>query len=1079
MKSMMRKTTFREIRQSLGRYMAIFAIVALGVGFFAGLKVTKPFMTATTQDYFLNKQFYDYRLVSTLGFDRENVIAFSTMEDVRAVEGSISFDVLYEDASGNTGVIKAHSLMDNINEVEVMAGRLPENPNECVVDSSLYGEGQIGEKIKLAKDNDKEDLEKFNETEYEIVGIVQSAYYIQFERGNTSLGNGKIDGFMYLLPDGFDVDYYTEIFVKFDKDFDLYSDEYKDFIDEKEAVWKEMSGEQADLRYFNLVADAKQELTEKKAEAEEELTDAKKELDDAYEELTEGDAKIADAEKEIADGEKEIADNKIKLQDAEIEIAGNEAELLEKEQELIDGEKTWKDNDYKVSQNWNSINKSQTELDAQRTTAETGLAQIEQTLSAYPQPLDMSDPTIQFLLGKKAEAEIGLQTIAAYQAQLDAGKKELGNARTELNKAWAEIVDGKEKIEEGKQKLADAKQEVSDGWVELADAEKDLKKGKKELEEKKQELEDGWIEYKDGLKEYEEGYEEFQTEIADAEQKIADIEEPDVYVLGRDTNVGYVCFESDSDIVEDISNIFPIFFFLVAALVCVTTMNRMVEEQRTQIGVLKALGYDEKTIMFKYMFYSGSAAVGGCIFGFVFGTFVFPKVIWSAYGMMYNMISLKYVFNLPLAIISLAVSLLCSIGTTWLSCRYEFMEVAAELMRPKAPKAGKRVFLEYIPFIWRRLKFLHKVSVRNILRYKKRFLMMVIGISGCTALVLTGFGVQDSIADIATLQFTEIQNYDISVGFKNGVNEELEEKFEEKYASYIESCGYVCEKSMDFYANGQMRSVELIMAQDDEKIGGFIDLHTAKGEPIAYPKEDEIVICRKLAGTYNINVGDSIYLQDGDMNKIHVTVSAICQNYIYNYIYINADTYEKQIGEAPEFKTAFIKTPEGTDAHQAAAAIMKMTQVSSSMVNEDMVERFSGMMKSLDYVVIMIILCAAALAFIVLYNLTNINITERMREIATIKVLGFYKKETSSYVFRENTVLTFIGSLIGLGLGYFLHRFVMTEIKVDMVAFAIRIKPISYIYSIILTFVFAWIVNRIMTFKLEKINMAESLKSVD
>ncbi len=1084
MKSMIRKTTFREIRQSFGRYMAMFSIVALGVGFFAGLKVTKPAMVATTQGYLEEKQFYDFRLISTVGFDEINLENISMMEDIRTAAGAVSFDIIYEDASGNSGVMKAHSITEGVNELEVLAGRMPENANECVVDSTLFTEDQIGNIIVLSNENEDEDLERFSQKQYEIVGIVQSSYYIQFERGNTSLGNGKINGFMYLLPEGFDVDYFTEIFVKFDKDFDMYSDEYEAYIDAKEQVWKDMCAVQADLRYESLLADAKeeladgkQELADKKAEAEEELADAKQKLADAYTELTEGVDKIADAKRELADAQKEIAENEQKLIDDQKEIVDNEATLIEKEKELKDGQEAWDSNNYIVEEKWAELKVSQTELDAQLSALLEQKAQIDAIPAPYLTP-ELSQA--------KMALEAGLSTIATYQAQIDAGRVALEDADRQLASALKELADGRIKIEDGKKELADAKEEVADGLKKIADAKVKLADGKKELEEKQVELEDGWLEYEDGLKEYEDGIKEFDAEIADAEAKIADAEEeiadvekPDTYVLGRDTNVGYVCFESDSNIVEDISNVFPIFFFLVAALVCITTMNRMVEEQRTQIGVLKALGYGESTIMFKYMFYSGSAAVMGCIFGFGLGTFLFPKVIWSAYGMMYNMISLNYVFQPSVAILCLAISLLCSVGTTWLSCHYEFSEVAAELMRPKAPKAGKRVFLEYIPFIWKRLKFLKKVSVRNILRYKKRFFMMIIGISGCTALLLAAFGIQDSIADVATMQFSEIQTYDMSVVLKDGNSVAGRQALEKKLENNAESYQYIAEKSMDLYANGQMKSVELVMTSDIETFGEFFDLHTSKGAPVDYPENGEIVICKFIADTYDLSIGDSIYLQDEDLNRIDATISGICENFVYNYVYLNAQSYEQQMGEAVEFKTALVNLNEDSDAHNVAASIIKLSTVSNTTINSDVLERFDGMMKSLDYVVLLVILCAAALAFIVLYNLTNINITERIREIATIKVLGFYKKETSQYVFRENTVLTFIGSMVGLVLGVFLHKFIMYEIKIDMVNFAVRILPMSYVYSVLLTFVFAWIVNRIMTVKLEKINMAESLKSVD
>ena len=903
MKSMMAKTTLREIKQSFGRYLAILAIVALGVGFFSGLKVTTDSMTVSADKYLQKTQLFDYRLLSTLGFEEADVEALSGREDVRAVEGAVSADIIYINAQGNESVIRAHSLTRQINQAVLVAGRLPESGDECVVDSALYGEEAIGTKIVLSENNAEEDLDNFAFQEYTISGIIQSPYYIQFERGNTSLGNGRVSGFMYLLPEGFQMEYYTEIFVKFDEDYLLYSEAYEAYMEEKESVWETYVKEQGQRRYDSIID-----------EANEELLNAEKELQD-----------------------------------------------------------------------------------------------------------------------KKAEAET-----------------ELLDARKDLEKA---------------------EQEIADGEAELADAEAELADGKKELA-------DGWQEYEDAYAEFEEEIADAEAKLLDARAEIADIKMPDTFVFGRDTNIGYVCFENDSGIVDGIAIVFPVFFFLVAALVCMTTMNRMVEEQRTQIGVLKALGYSEGSIMGKYLFYSGSAALIGSVAGFMLGTSMIPYVIWVVYKIMYRMGSFSYVFDWKLAMVSLIVAICCTMGTTWVSCRRELKAVAASLMRPKAPKAGKRVLLERLTFVWKRLNFLQKVSVRNVFRYKKRFFMMIIGISGCTALLLTGFGISDSVKNIANKQYEEIHIYHLSVSLQEDFRTEKEEEalqvMEEQGLTYLPAL----ETSMDMETGGQVKSVNLIVVANPENMDGFISLHTKDGERIDYPKAGEAVIAGQLAENFKIKTGDSIWLYDEDRNAIQVKISGICENYVYNYVYLSPETYESQIG-TPEYKTLYANAQEGTDLHMAAAALMKAENVSMVNVSEDVKERFSGMMGRLDYVVLVIILCAGALAFIVLYNLNNINITERIREIATIKVLGFYQRETAKYVFRENTVLTALGCAIGLFLGKLLHAYVMYKAKIDMVSFDVHIQWTSYLYSVILTFVFAWVVNRMMAGKLNRINMAESLKSVD
>lgn len=892
MKSIMKKTTLREIRQSLGRYLAIFAIVAMGVGFFAGLKITRQVMITSANAYLEEKQLYDFRLLSTLGFEEEDVQTLSSKEDVRFVEGAVAADILYFNQQGNEDVIKAHSLLQNINGLEVVAGRLPQQATECVVDANLYDKSALGTKIVLSENNVEEDLDYFAYREYTIVGIAQSSAYIQFERGTTALGNGQVSGFMYLLPQGFCAEFYTEIYVKFNQDYPIYSKDYNDYIDEKEPLWKDYCKAQGERRYQAIVADAEAEL-----------------------------------------------------------------------------------------------------------------ANAKQTL---------------------AEEKAG-----------------------------------------AKQTLADAKKELTDAEAELADAHA--------------ELADGWAKYNDSYAEFEEKIAEAEQKIADAEVDIANIEKPETYVLDRDTNIGYACFQNDSSIVEGLANVFPVFFFLVAALVCMTTMNRMVEEQRTQIGVLKALGYGEAAIMGKYLFYSGSAALAGCIAGYFLGIHLFPFVIWTAYGMMYQMGSIVYIFDGGTALLCLACALLCSMGTTWISCRHELKEVAADLMRPKAPRAGKRVFLEWLPFIWKRLKFLHKVSVRNIVRYKRRFFMMVIGISGCTALLVTGFGIRDSVVDIADQQFQEIQTYQFGITLKNGIkdaNDPSLTEFTEILDTYGGSFLPVLETTMDLQTPENLKSIHLIIVENPAQIGEYIDLHTPDKTAISYPKAGEAVICEKLAKRYRIQIGDTIHLFEENGTEVQAVVSGICENYIYNYIYLNAETYQTALGTFL-YKNVYANITKDADIHAIGAAIMKANNITAVSINADMLVRFSSMMSSMNYIVFVVIACAAALAFIVLYNLNNINITERIREIATIKVLGFYRNETAAYVFRENTALTAIGCAVGLLLGKLLHIYVMHKVDIDLMSFDVHVKAVSYLLSILLTFAFTWIVNRIMTGKLENINMAESLKSVD
>lgn len=1000
MKSMMKRTTLREIRQSLGRYLAIWAIVALGVGFFAGLKITKTVMVESADAYLQEKQLYDYRLLSTLGFEEEDVRTLAQKEDVRAVEGAVEADILYLDAAGNESVLKAHSLLEHINGVELTAGRMPENATECIVDSNVYNRSAIGSKLVLSDNNEQEDLDKFACREYTIVGVAQASAYIQFERGNTPLGNGSVSGFVYLLPEGFATDYYTEIYVKFDTDAPIYSEEYNAYVDAREAAWKDYCKAQGMRRYQSIVDEAEAELADGEAELASKKAEAEKELADARSELAKAEEELADGEEELTDAEQTLAQNRARLDREARTLADSRTQLEEREAEL---------------------------------------AAMEQLYAG--------------------QAAAGMDVSAVLE--------QLAAARLEIEAAKRQLAAGEEELAAARRQLSDAEAEIGANRQELLDA--------------REELAAGWEEYNEANQEFEEEIASAEAEIADAREEIAKIEEPETYVLGRDTNIGYVCFESDSSIVEGIANVFPVFFFMVAALVCMTTMSRMVEEQRTQIGVLKALGYGEAQIMGKYLFYSGSAAVMGCVVGYFLGIHVFPLVIWMAYGIMYRLGRIVYVFDWASAVFCLAASLLCSMGTTWVSCRHEFKEAAANLMRPKAPRAGRRVFLEHVPFIWRRLKFLHKVSVRNIVRYKRRFFMMVIGISGCTALLVTGFGIKDSVTSIANRQFEEIQTYQLGVTLKSGVGAEdnsAVQELSELIASYGGEYTAVMETTMDMEADGSVKSVNLIIAAHPDTLGAYIDLHTSDGEAIAYPAVGEAVICDKLAQRYRIRNGDTIRLYDENRRELQAVVTGICENYIYNYVYVSGETYENAL-DAPEYKNVYVNLPEDVDVHAAGAAIMKAENVTAVAVNQDMLARFSSMMSSIDYIVFVVIAGAAVLAFIVLYNLNNINITERIREIATIKVLGFFRNETASYVFRENIALTTIGCAVGLVLGKLLHIYVMLKVDIDMISFDVHVRAVSYLFSILLTFLFNWVVNLMMAGKLDRINMAESLKSVD
>ena len=1182
----MLKSSLREIRQSLGRYLAILAIVALGVGFFAGLRMSQPSMIATGVDYLEEYRLYDFRLLSTLGFTQEDVDYFAGLDGVDAARGSVYTEFLWQTAEDEEFVLIAHSLTEGINEPELVAGRMLESANECLGDARYFTEADLGSSIQVAAENDEDTLDLLAYDSYTLVGLAHSPCYLNFERGTSSIGSGSIAAFVLVPEAGFSFDAYYEIYLKLADAGEAYSDEYQEQIDALKPELEKLAEERADLRYTTLyedamaeISDGEQELADGWEEYRTERADAEQELSDAHQELLDGEqeyadgladyeqgkldyadglkkyqdglAEVADAEQELQDGwaeyekakadaERELADAHQKLLDGEQEYADGLAKLEDGEAEFNQGKSQADSASQQLAGAGQQLNSSKAELDAAKTQLDEtksqldaskaqldeagqalggmtpempgyaelaaqyqqGLAQYEAGMSQYEAGQAQYQQGLAQYNEGLAQYQSGAAELAAAQKELDDAQKELDDAkeqleeaRKELDEGWAEYEKAKAEAEQeldnayqelldGEQELADAKKELEDARKDLADAKKELDSAPGDLADARKELDDGWAEYNDGVADAEQEFADAEQELLDGQQDIEDayeelkdLKEADSYVLTREENTGYVCFDSDTSIVAAISVVFPVFFFLVAALVCMTTMTRMVDEQRTQIGVLKAMGYSNGQIMGKYLFYSGSAATIGSVLGYAVGSHGLPWVIWEIYGIMYGFADLKFVFDPLLAAISFAAALLCSMGATYFSCRVELAKPAAELIRPKTPKAGRRVFLEYITPLWKHLSFLHKVSVRNVLRYRSRLVMMVLGIGGCTALLVTGFGLRDSINSVVDDQFEQITLYDYSVTFQDV-------QTQADAAAYLTGHGWeesqgllVHSGSIDAVAPGGTKSVYLVISSTDQ-LDGFLSLHSGETE-IPYPGLGEVVLSAGLAEQLDISPGDTVQLRDSSLGTISATVSAVCDNFVFNYVYISHETYEQQLGQAPEYKTIYVLAHEEADPYTEGVLLSEGDGISNVTVNEATRDRVSSMLSRLDYIVIVVVLCAAALAFIVLYNLTNISITERVREIATIKVLGFYQSEVVSYVFREIIMLSALGSLIGLLMGKGLHAFVMAQVQIDSMFFPCQVLPVSYVISLGLTMLFTVLITCFMRPRLRKVDMAESLKSIE
>lgn len=1144
----MRRDLFRSIRNSLGRYLAILAIIALGAGFFAGLRSTKSAMLATAQRYVDDQVLFDFRVLNTYGYTQEAVAALSGAPGVARAEGAVSLDALLRRQDREEDqVFRLHSLTQQVNVVDLQAGRMPQAPNECLADGYFFSQADLGATLTLSQANDPETAEKLAEKELTIVGLCSSPLYMSFERGSTTLGDGTIATFLYLPPEAFLLDgVYTEVALKLDQAYALYAPAYDQALEQAADPLEDLAQTLAQNRYETMQGDARQALADgeaeyqkgliqyqsEKARAQAQLEEAQAELDEGWSELDrqkktldEAEAALAQAQAQADRGSRELSQGEIRLQQEKAktyaQLADTEAALSQRYQQATDGLRQLKDGLEQVESGLSQLDggleqiaSGLEQLDSGLRLVNTGLSTAQALLQVVEQGLAAA-PEDQGLLAAQAELEQRIADLERQQAELLEQQEQAKAQQTDLQGRRDALAEQAEALSAQKKELEDGLEQIQAGFVQV-DAARDqaddqfasaqakleasrleLEAGREEIDRGRSELEAGQAQWDQGQSELESAQAEFDAaqakadrelsqaqkkldqakqDLADGRRDLAELQAPDTYVLDRNTNVGYVCFESDADIVAGVSRVFPLFFFLVAALVCITTMTKMVDEERTQIGVMKALGYDSAGIMAKYLAYAGSAALLGCLIGVIVGSIVFPQMIWQAYTILYHFSSrIRLAFDWPLCGVVVVSYTLSMLAVTWFCCRRELRTVPADLIRPKSPRAGKRLLLERLPF-WGRVGFLHKVAIRNIFRYHKRLVMMLLGIGGCTALVLTGFGIKDSIAGVVDQQFETVTVYDIAVNFQGDQDQAAQEAFRTQCGSAVREILFLHESVVDVSAGGAVKSSRLIAA--DGSLEGFVDLHRGS-DPVDFPGPGEAVINNGEAEAMGLSVGDRITVRTSDLRTLELTVSGIFDNNVYHYVIVSQETVQAQWGAPAAEATAYLTVNQEQDVHQAAAVVAAQESVLSVSVSQDMRTRVGSTMKSMDAIVVLVVFCAAALAFIVLYNLTNINITERVREIATIKVLGFFPWESASYVFREGLALTGMGCLLGLIGGRFLHAFVMDQIRIDMVHFTSQVAWTSYLWSVGLTFLFACIVDFFLFFKLEAINMAEALKSVE
>ena len=1196
-KKALKKDFYMEIRKSMGRFLSIFFIVAIGCAFFAGIRSSEPDMRYSGDAYFDRKNLMDLQVISTMGLTDEDVEAIEKLDGIEKAEAGYSVDALCTEGD-NQIVMHVMSLLPSMNQVQVENGRLPEKSDECVVDADFLSKStlKIGDRVTLSSGTDKPVTDSLKGDTFTIVGSVSSPCYIGFQRGSTTIGSGNISAFLCVPEESFCMEVYTEIYaqVKGAEKLTAFTDQYDQRID---SVMKEVEAikeEREKARYNEIVAeasekladaekeitDAEAELEQGKAEAQEKLTaarekleNAQKELEQAKKELASSQAKIASSKEEleqaqkelnessgkIAAGEKELNEKSIALatlkeqkdtlqgqlaalEQQKEELSGQKTTLEAQKRTLQEGQKNLLDTQavlqqqisrlkaekedlnaegIRLSEEKETLQKEYEELKSQyEASGDTEIlkqveakkaqldevnakiaensAKIEQNKTLLETVESQMDPLEEKLVQMKnglEQTETALEKISAGLSEIEAGQEQMQTGLTQMESYISsgefQLQAAREQLESGKNQILSGQRQIEDAKKRIADGEEQIQAGIKQIQDGETGLADGWIEYQDGERQANAEIADGEAQIADAKVQLADakkeieqIEKPTWYIYDRSHLPEYSGYGDNADRMKAIGEVFPLIFFLVAALISLTTMTRMVEEERTLIGTLKALGYSKKSIAAKYLGYAVLATLTGGIFGVMIGEKILPYIIITAYKIMYRHLpDVEIPYNLYYGVLACVAALLCTVAATIFSCMKELKEQAAELMRPPAPKQGKRVFLEYIPFLWKRLNFTWKSTVRNLMRYKKRFFMTIFGIGGCMGLMLVGFGLKDSISSIVPLQYEDIQLYDGNVILQSDVTmQEKQEVYEalEKNSQVVATAEDLLQK-ITIEHDGVSKEVYLNVPENVEKFSDFVVLQDRTTKEKYQLTDKGAVLTEKMAKELGVSAGDTVTIKEENEKERTVNISQICENYMSHYLYMTPAVYKAAYGKEPEYNSIYYRTEGRTtkEAESVGEAALKLDGALSVSYTTELRQQVDDMLQSLDIVIVVLIISAGMLAFVVLYNLNNINITERKRELATLKVLGFYDKEVTEYVYRENILLTLIGSVFGMLLGKILHRFIIVTVEIDSVMFGRNINTISFVYAFLLTVVFSLFVNGVMYFKLKKINMVESLKSVE
>ena len=1092
--------TLREVHHTFPRFLSLLVLSALAVCFLAGLRATAPDMKLSADAYFDQQNLMDLHIASTLGLTQEDVDAIAEEEGVASAQGAYTIDALVPmDNQEMVVKVLSYSGEGDVNQPALVEGRLPEGEDECLVEPlflELSGLS-IGDTVSLDT-GERDYADALSVEEVTIVGTANSPLYIALDRGSSTLGTGSVDAFLILPVESFTMDYYTDAYLLAEgaSELETYSDEYEELVDQLAQQLEPLSKERSALRYdeaSQAISDAEEELAQAEEEANQQLTDAEAEITSSRQELDDAKKQLEDAKKQLDSGEAQYAAGMEQLESGWRALDAASLELEDGKEQYEQGQTA-----YQAALALYQIQAAAVErqLETQAELEASTQARTQATQAALQAATEaaLEDPLSYMEVYNRVYEE-------TYQSVYDTAYAQAYAQAQENSSQWQELQTSKAQLDQIKAQLDAAKAQLNQGEIEYRAGVRQLESSQRQLEASREELDQGWEDYETGLqqwedgeKAYQEGYESYTQSRQEAEDQLKDgrkeveqakrdltlLEDGEWYILDRNTNTGYVSYSMDADRIANLAAVFPLIFFLVAALVSLTTMTRMVEEQRTTIGGLKAMGFSRGSIAIKYVGYGFLSSVIGAVLGLAVGLTLLPWIICTAWSAMYTIGDIHYSFEAATSLLAAGAAVGTVTLAALLACFSTLAATPAQLMRPKAPPVGKRIFLERITPLWRKLSFHYKITLRNLFRYQKRFWMTVAGIGGCAALIVTAFGVRGSIMGVMEEQFDVLYHYSAQVGLVDEITPlELEEVEDTLSESGLVDDSLACRvETVTAQSESYTLDCYLQTTPSQEELSRFVELrHRTDDVPVTLP-DDGAVITEKMASLLGVEVGDTITL-DGE-SRVTITVADITEHYVQHYIYVSDTYYETLFGEAPTANTVLVDFPvEESGAGELESQLVSLDGVSSLTLLSDTADTFSSSMESVDYAVILIIFCAAALAFVVLMNLTNINITERLRELATLKVLGFYNREVSAYIYRENAILTVFGVLAGMVLGKFLHQWLILTVEVDMVMFYRVLDLSSYLWAAVLTVVFSLAVNLTARRKLRDLDMVEALKSVE